>query len=586
MGKLNDLDFLIIGAYFVVSFIIGVIYTKRAGKGLSEFFASGHSLPWWLLGISMVATTFSTDTPNLVTDIVRQDGVAGNWAWWAFLLSGMMTVFFFSKMWRRLNVLTDLEFYELRYSGKSASFLRGFRAIYLGVVLNVFIMATVTLAAVKIGSALFDWKPLTSILLCIVVTAIYSAMSGLWGVIVTDLFQFVFAMVGSVALACYAVDKAGGMSQLLTTVETIKPGVLNLIPDGSNLSMLWTVLLIPLLVQWWSAWYPGAEPGGGSYIAQRMIAAKDEKNAFGAVLLFNVAHYALRPWPWIIVALASLTVYPTLDSIRATGLPDNLVGHDIAYPLMVRFLPNGLLGVMVASLAAAYMSTISTHLNWGSSYLVNDLYKRSIVPNKSESHYIWVARFCTLVLMALAGCMTFFIDNAKQAFNIIVGFGAGTGLVYLLRWYWWRVNPWSEISAMVAAGVATIVFMFGNLKVTGEIQIVATVVFTTVVWVTTTFLTSPTSKEQLIAFYRKIRPAGPGWRHIAALCPDVKPEGSLKRSFFGWVFAIAAVYTALFATGNLLYGNMPAFGANLVACVLSVAILIVLIRSDQPSTDK
>src|SRR5688572_11894921 len=386
--RLVPLDWFIIVGSICVSFLPAILLARRAGSSTAEFFTSGRAAPWWLVGVSMVATTFSTDTPNLVTNFVREKGVAGNWAWWAFLLTGMATVFFYARLWRRSGVLTDLEFYEIRYSGKQATLVRGFRAIYLGLFFNCFIMATVNLAAVKIANVVLGWDPVRTLVICAVLNVAFAATSGLWGVLVTDFIQFGIAMTGSFAAAYFALQQpeVGGMAGIL---ERVPASTLTLLPDFSNWGLTVTILIIPIAVQWWSVWYPGAEPGGGSYIAQRMLASKSENDALAGTLLFNVAHYALRPWPWIIVALASMIVYPELSDI-AVALPHvdaKLIGHDMAYPAMLRFLPSGVLGLMIAGLLAAYVSTIATHLNWGGSYLVHDFYRRFLHPDADEKHY-------------------------------------------------------------------------------------------------------------------------------------------------------------------------------------------------------
>ena len=460
--RLDALDWTVVGAYGAIALLVGVYFARRAGKGTAEFFLSGRKLPWWMLGTSMVATTFSTDTPNLVTDLVRTGGVSQNWLWWAFLITGMCTVFFYAKLWRRSGVFTDMGFYELRYSGKPAAFLRGFRALYLGVFFNVMIMATVTLAAIKIGGVLLGLDKYTTVLIAGTVTVIYSATSGLWGVVVTDLLLFVIAMVGAVSAAYYALaqPEVGGLAGLVSHPEIA--GKLSLLPDFTDWRVAVPVFVVPIAVQWWATWYPGAEPGGGGYVAQRMLAARNETDSMKATLWFNIAHYALRPWPWILVALASLAVYPTLDSLAAAfpEVDPSILRHDLAYPAMLVFLPHGLLGLVVASLAAAYMSTISTHLNWGASYVVDDFYRRFLAPERSERHYVAVARLSTVGLIALALLVSLWLENALQAFQILLQIGAGTGMIFLLRWFWWRINAWSEISAMVISFAVAVWFQF------------------------------------------------------------------------------------------------------------------------------
>ncbi|HDP98250.1 MAG TPA: Na+:solute symporter [bacterium] len=573
--KLTALDWSIVIGYLVFSFGLAAIYIRRASRGMAEFFVSGRSLPWWLLGTSMVATTFSTDTPNLVTDLVRDNGVAHNWVWWAFLVTGMMTVFFYARLWRRSQVLTDLEFYEIRYSGKSAAVVRGFRAIYLGFFFNIVIMATVTLAAAKIANILFGWSRWETVIVCAVATITFSVMSGLWGVVVTDLIQFIMAMTGSVAAAYYAVShpKVGGLTGL---VEKLEPSKLNLLPDFSNLEMTISLLVIPLAVQWWSVWYPGAEPGGGSYIAQRMLAAKDEKHSMAATLWFNVAHYGLRPWPWVLVALASMLVYPEMVDIQQAfpHVSGKLIGNDIAYPAMLKFLPHGLLGVMVASLMAAYISTMDTHLNWGASYLVHDLYKRFIRPVASEKHYVLVARIVTAVLMLLAAAAMFALETAKDAFNLLLSIGAGTGLIYLLRWFWWRINAWSEIAAMVSSFIVAVTLFILNKSgaaIPHYVSLVASVVVTSCIWLIVTYLTSPTDQRVLVNFYKLVRPFGIGWKSIRDMAGLEQSPDSVTHAIFGWLLGIIVVYSALFSAGYFLFNNIVGGILCLIPFLTSVA---------------
>ncbi|MCK4565209.1 MAG: Na+:solute symporter [Verrucomicrobia bacterium] len=456
---LGTIDWVVVGIFFVMVIGIGLMAARTAGKNTDEFFLGGRGMPWWLLGVSMVACTFSCDTPNLVTDLVRGDGVTANWAWWAFLITGMVTVFIYAQLWRRSKVMTDLEFYELRYSGKPAAFLRGFRAIYLGVFFNCLIMGTVTLAAIKIGQIIFNIDPLPTVIFASIGVVIYATAGGIKGCIWADFFQYSIAMFGAVYAAVVAVGQpeVGGLQALLTN-EAIA-SKLSVMPDFS-IWLAWVpMLLIPVAVQWWAVWYPGAEPGGGGYIAQRMLAAKDEKNAIGATLFFNFMHYAMRPWPWIIVALASILCYPTLESIHAAfpNIDPTYLKQDIAYPAMISRLGPGFLGLVVASLIAAYMSTIGTHLNWGSSYAVNDFYARFVRKNASQKELIVVARVMTVLLMVIAGVIALkFLQNAGQAFKFLLLSGAGTGAIYLLRWFWYRINAWTEIAAMVAASIVAI----------------------------------------------------------------------------------------------------------------------------------
>ena len=582
--QLNGLDWIVLAAYGAVALSVGLWFARRAGSGTAEFFLAGRNLPWWFLGTSMVATTFSTDTPNLVTDLVRNGGVSRNWTWWAFLLTAMCTTFFYAKLWRRSGVFTDIGFYELRYSGRPASFLRGFRALYLGVFFNVVIMATVTLAAIKIAGVLLGADKYTTVLVAGTVAALYSATSGLWGVVVTDLLLFVIAMVGAVAAAWYALaqPEVGGLAGLVTHPEISRN--LSLLPDFSDWRTAAMVLVIPIAVQWWASWYPGAEPGGGGYAAQRMLAARDERDAMRATLWFNIAHYALRPWPWILVALASIAVYPTLDAIGAAfpNLDPSILGHDLAYPAMLVFLPHGLLGLVVASLAAAYMSTISTHLNWGSSYIVDDFYRRFLARDRGETHYVRVARISTVLLIALSAALALFLDTAKQAFELILLLHAGSGLIFLLRWFWWRVNAWSEISGMAVSAMVALWFPLFHDRVglpalDPAVRLLLGVGVTTAVWLLVTFLTRPTERSTLQAFYDRIRPFAPGWRKAVATEPD--PPGSFVAGVAAWGLGCATVYAALFATGMGLYGQTaPALGFGLVAVVAGFGLFRTLPR--------
>lgn len=582
---LQTLDWAVVAIYGAIVLVVGLAFTRRAGRDATEYFLAGRRLPWWVLGTSMVATTFSTDTPNLVTDIVRTSGVSGNWVWWAFVLTGMLTVFFYAKLWRRSGVTTDIEFYELRYSGGLAAFLRGFRALYLGIFFNVMIMATVTLAAIKIGGVLLGVDPLTVVLVAGSVTLLYSATSGLWGVVATDMLLFVVAIVGAVAAAVVAVGlpEVGGLGAMLAHPNV--QGSLSFLPDFSDWSAAAAVFVIPIAVQWWSTWYPGAEPGGGGYAAQRMLAAKDESHALKAVLWFNVAHYGIRPWPWILVALASLIVFPDLESIQAAfpSIDPAILGHDLAYPAMLSFLPTGLLGLVVASLAAAYMSTISTHLNWGSSYVVEDVYRRFAKPDAAESHYVTVARLTTVVLTVFMGAIALWLETALQAFQILLQIGAGTGLVFLLRWFWWRINAWSELSAMLISFAVALWFEFGHVQVglpeyAPSTRLVIGVVVTTIGWIAVTYLTPPTEEATLRAFYERMRPVGSGWRAVVGNQPA--PEGeSVGAAALAWFLGCVAVYGALFATGYALYGSMvPALVVGSMALVAGVGVIRLLPR--------
>ena len=566
--SLSSLDWVIIVLFFMAFLVIGLMVSRKAGSSSKEFFLSGRNMPWWLLGISMVATTFSADTPNLVTDIVRQNGVAGNWVWWAFLITGMLTVFVYAKLWRKSGVLTDLEFYEKRYSGKEAAFLRGFRAIYLGVFFNVMIMATVSLAAIKIGEVMFGLEPWKTVVYASVITVAYSSLGGLRGVILTDFLQFIIAMVGSVAAAIYIVNlpEVGGLTALLERPEISTK--LHLIPDLSNRELFISLLVIPIAVQWWSVWYPGSEPGGGGYIAQRMLSAKDEKNAISATFLFNITHYALRPWPWILIALASLVVYPDLTSIQEAfpNISADKMGNDLGYSAMLLTLPKGLLGIVIASLIAAFMSTISTHLNWGSSYVAFDFYQRFIKPKASERELVNVGRISTVVLMVLAGLFALVLTNAYQAFQILLSIGAGTGSIFILRWFWWRINAYSEITGMVVSFILALLFAenIGPKVLTNistDYKLLLSVGITTVSWVLVTLVTKPTDSRKLADFFNLVRPYGQGWNGYKRLADQEniyledgvgKPSVDILAMFAG----IFIVYGFLFSIGQFIYGNI------------------------------
>ncbi|MCC7243424.1 MAG: Na+:solute symporter [Acidobacteria bacterium] len=571
--QLTTLDWVIVFVSLAVSFAPAVWMARRAGSSTAEFFTSGRAAPWWLVGVSMVATTFSTDTPNLVANLVREGGVASNWAWWAFLLTGMTTVFFYARLWRRIGVLTDLEFYELRYSGRAATWVRGFRAVYLGVLFNVVIMASVNLAAAKIANVLLGWSMGQTLLVCGFINVAFAATSGLWGVLVTDFLQFGIALTGSFAAAFYALrhPAVGGLHGLFSHLT---PSTLSLVPDLADWSVSVPLFIVPLAVQWWSTWYPGSEPGGGSYVAQRMLAARSERDAMAGTLLFNVAHYAVRPWPWILVALASMIVFPEVADIRR-ALPHvdpALVGNDMAYPAMLTFLPAGVLGLMVAGLLAAYVSTISTHLNWGTSYLVHDLYRRFLRSDRDERHYVLVGRLVTGALMLAAGSLTLVLDSARTTFNLLLSIGAGTGLLYLLRWFWWRINAWSEIAAMASSFILALgLFLLEGRGVAfaPHLSLIATVVTTTTVWLAVTWLTSPTDRATLVRFYRAARPAGPGWRDIRRECGGLASSDNLPLAFGGTVASCAFVYAALFGVGHLLMGHTGRAVVSLVVLLVS-----------------
>jgi solute:Na+ symporter, SSS family len=578
---LAPVDWTVIAVSIVVSFLPAIFFAKRAGSSTTEFFTSGRAAPWWLVGVSMVATTFSTDTPNLVTNMVRENGVSDNWLWWSFLLTGMATVFFYARMWRRSGVLTDLEFYELRYSGRAASFVRGFRALYLGFFFNCVIMATVNLAAAKIGNIVLGWPMGRTLAFCAVLTVFFASVSGLWGVLVTDSIQFGITMAGTFAVAYFAVKRPeiGGLAGLWRQTD---PKTLDLLPDFSDWSLAATVFLIPLTVQWWSVWYPGAEPGGGSYIAQRMLASKTERDALTGTLLFNVLHYALRPWPWIVVALCSLRMYPTLDHIRRAFpyVEPRLVGHDMAYPAMLRFLPAGFLGLMVAGMLAAYRSTIETHLNWGTSYLVHDFYRRFVNPSKGERHYVFVGRVVTALLMLCAALLTFALETAKESFDLILSVGAGTGLIYLLRWFWWRINAWSEVAAMASSFLIAVGFFVARragYPSPPHVALLVTVAATTAIWLAVTFATRPTDRSTLAAFYRLVRPAGAGWRALRQETALPASPDSLPQNLLGWVLGCLFVYAALFGAGSVLYGRGAQAAVWIAIFVVSGASLVKLL---------
>jgi len=645
--NLAVLDWVWIILFFVVTLGIGLFAARKAGKSADEFFLSGRSMPWWLLGVSMVATTFSTDTPNLVTDIVRNDGVAGNWVWWAFLLTGMLTVFVYAKLWRRLGVMTDIEFYEIRYSGKEAAFLRGFRAIYLGLFFNIMVMASVNIAAIKIGAVMFGTTPLQTILIAGTFTVIYSMLGGLRGVILTDFVQFSIAMIGSILAAYFALshEAVGGLSGLLSSpslnahyaltdgsivaanaISSIPegavyhPSTFSYLPEFSDPKFFIPILLVPLAVQWWSTWYPGAEPGGGGYAAQRMLSAKNENHAMGATLFFQIAHYALRPWPWMIVALCSMLVFPTLDDIRAVlpNAPDQYIKDDIAYPAMLKLvLPAGVLGLVLASLIAAYMSTISTQLNWGSSYIVNDWYNRFINRDASQPQLVLIGRISTVSIMILAGILSLFLSNALEAFQIMLSIGAGTGLLFILRWFWWRINAWSEISAMIISFIMAVIFKFSerlgidqfvfNLSgsnssdtlsgffglimdknsdevwlIASWVELIISVAITTIGWLLITILTKPTEEKTLREFVKKADVGGPGWK--AYRDSDHEPQDSVSIGIVCMLTATLAVYLTIFTTGSFIYGQIVQGFVQLIAAVILIFITIKLWKSSQQNS--
>jgi solute:Na+ symporter, SSS family len=564
---LSTFDLFIIAGFMLVSLGIGVVASRTAGRNSTEFFLSGRNMPWWLLGTSMVATTFSTDTPNLVTNIVRRNGVAGNWEWWALLLTGMLTVFIYAKLWRRSGLLTDISFYEIRYSGKPAAFLRGFRASYMVLVFGILAQASISLAAIKIAGIMMGIQsPWIVVAVGGGITALYSMFGGLKGVLWADFFQFGIAMFGALAAAYIALNhpQVGGLQGLLAHPNVA--GKISLLPDFNNLELALPIFVLPLMVFWWSMWYGGAEPGGGAFVVQRILSARNERHAMGATLFFQVCHFALRPWPWILVALASLVVFPDLESLRRT-FPAVPPGDDLGYPAMLTFLPSGLLGLVVASLAAAYMSTISTQLNLMSSYVVNDLYGRFYRPRAAEKERVLVGRIVTVLLLCLSGYVALQLENALQVFRLLLQIGAGTGLVFLLRWFWWRVNPFSEISAMATALLAAIHFNFVHVRIGFEPLkhwqvLLVTIALTTTVWIVVTLLTRPADEAVLRRFYRKVRPGGPGWRAVRRRAqaageplPDSATGWDVPTALLCAACGCTMVYAALFATGHWIYGN-------------------------------
>lgn len=558
---LGSIDYGIIILFFICSLAIGIIASRKAGKNFSEYFLAGGNMPWWLLGISMVATTFAADTPNLVADIVRRNGVSGNWEWWAFLLTGMLTVFVYAKLWKRSNILTDLEFYELRYSGKPAAFLRAFRALYLGIFFNCMVMAVVILAGIKLSGILLGATPIQTVLIAGTITVAYTMIGGLRGVILTDFFQFGIAIIGGILAAIYIIQlpEIGGLSAMLQH-ENVVPK-LSLLPDFKDVNVLIPIFIIPLAVQWWCTWYPGAEPGGGGYIAQRMLSAKSESDATGATLLFNIAHYALRPWPWILVALASLIIYPDINSIQQSfpNVDASIINHDMAYPAMLTLLPQGLLGIVVASLIAAFMSTISTHLNWGSSYLTLDFYQRFVNEQATDKQMVTFGRLSTIGLMIISSLLALTLESALDGFKIILQIGAGTGLIYILRWFWWRINAYTELSGMVISFLVAVFFKYAYPASWQPLEswqeLLYGVAITTAGWLLVTFLTRPTNKATLLHFYCLVKPDSLGWKPIAKHANlTQKHTGTLASGILALFFSTIMVYALLFGTGYTIYG--------------------------------
>ena len=594
MISLSTLDITIIFSLFTIILLVGIYVGKSSGKNTNQYFLSGRNMPWWLLGISMVATTFSTDTPNLVTDIVRTNGVSGNWVWWAFLVTGLLTVFVYAKLWRKSEVKTDIEFYELRYGGKPARFLRSFRAIYLGIIFNVLAMAGVTLAAIKIGQVMLGLPPITTVVVAGCITVVFSAIGGFKGVVYTDFILFFIAMIGAFGAAYYIVGlpEIGGLEALIDH-ENVKDK-LNILPSMDDTETFVTLLIIPLAVQWWSSWYPGSEPGGGGYVAQRMLAAKDENHAIAATFFYNIMHYALRPWPWIVVALASLILFPDLASIQEAfpNVTEDKLGHDLAYSAMLTKLPSGLLGLVLASLAAAYMSTISTHLNWGASYVVNDFYKQQVKPDATEKHLVNIGRITTVILMIVSSLVALSLTNALQLFEIILMFGAGTGLIFILRWFWWRINAWTEISAMIASGIISILLTFTTQgdalfndggMFPGYLKFPFVVLFSTIIWLLVTFLTAPETDKVLFNFYTKTQPGGPGWKKIVTRAKKAKvsiikttEKWSVPNGILAMVLGCVLIYSCMFAIGNYIYGEYT-LAISLTGVVLVFSFLLLKI---------
>lgn len=577
---LTTIDWTIVALYFLFVLIVGLAFSRKSNSSASDFFLSGRNMPWWLLGVSMVATTFSADTPNLVTGLIREKGVSGNWSWWAFLITGMLTVFVYAKLWRRSMVMTDVEFYELRYSGKAAAFLRGFRALYLGLIFNVLVMGTVSLAAIKFGEIVLGMPGWLTLLVAGSITLAYSTFGGLKAVIITDFVQFILAMIGSIWACIYIVNlpEVGGLDALLSNADVMAKT--SILPDFSDPAVWIPILVVPLAVQWWASYYPGSEPGGGGYIAQRMFSAKDEKNAVGATLLFNVAHYALRPWPWILIALASIIIFPDLEKISNVfpTLSADKLGHDVAYPAMLTLLPTGLLGLVAASLVAAFMSTMSTQLNLGASYLVNDVYQRFINPEANQKQLVRAGQLFTLVSAVMGLSLGLLLTDASQAFNLLLLLGAGTGLIYILRWFWWRINAMTEIIAMIASLVIAGFFSFYDHGLAVHVTIVLGALMTTIIWVGAAYLTPATDDVTLRSFHQLIRPGGHGWDAVINKAREEGVEmdqgdGGLALGILAVLIGTLTVYAALFAVGNWIYGNTGLAVAQSLAAIIGGVIL-------------
>ncbi len=578
--NLTFFDWAIVAAYFALSIGIGFAFTKKGGESLEEYFVAGRNVPWWLAGAAMIATTFAADTPLVVTGLVFEHGVAGNWLWWNFVMSGTLTVFLYARLWRRAKVMTDVEFAEIRYSGRPATFLRGFRALYLALPINLIILGWVTLAMVKILQISLGIRPLWAVGVCFVITVGYSAAAGMWAVLWTDLVQLVIKMTAVILLAYFAIKKVGGIVALEHGLEKHFGSVdaaISFLPPAGSAWMPAIALFTFLAVQWWAAWYPGAEPGGGGYVAQRIFSAKTERDGILATLFFNVGHYALRPWPWILTGLATVLLYPA--GVLVNGRPD----HEATYvQAMVDLMPAGWKGFMLAGFAAAYMSTVGTHLNWGASYLVGDVYKRFLRKGASEKHYVAVSRWTTVFLFLASIVVTLNLSSIEGAWRFLLALGSGTGLVLILRWYWWRINAWSEIAAMLTSMVVSLAAFAlvpagsgpGAVFEQQAIVMLVTVVATTVVWLAVTFLTAPEPDATLDAFYLRVRPGGPGWARVSARLGFGKepiPGGAM--SFLNWGLGILLVYTALFGIGKVLFGRLPE-GFTLLAVAIVAFVLI------------
>ncbi|MCQ2914170.1 MAG: Na+:solute symporter [Alphaproteobacteria bacterium] len=571
--NLNPIDIGIIVSFLVITFIIGFSTTHSSGKNKEEFFLGGRSMPWWLLGFSMVATTFSVDTPNLVTNLVRTGGVSSNWSWWAMLPGGMLTVFLYANLWRRSEVLTDIEFYELRYSGKLATFLRKFRTVFIGLFFTIISIANITLALIKVCGVVLNFSPILTIVIAMGITTAFSAAGGLKGVLLSDMLLFVLAMIASVVSAIFVVNlpEIGGLSTMIQKLAQSPENVnkMGIVSFGSVSDFI-SMFLIPISLVWWSVWYAGAEPGGGSFVAQRMLAAKDENHAVKATLFFNILHYSIRPWPWMLVALASLVLYPNHEALVLAlkgVVPEHQIGADVAYSLMINKIPHGWLGLVITSMVAAYVSTLSTLLNLSSGYFVNDLYVRFINPAASSKKQVFVGRFVTVVIAVLSAVFSLFLNNALDVFQFLLSFGAGTGLIFMLRWFWWRINALSELIAMISAFVFSIYFtfvhqhIFPNVEISWAFSLVLQTILVTICWVVAAYLGPKTDKDTLIKFYKKTKPAGYGWNYVIKLAKEenidveVSKKSLLKKSVFAAFCGTVMIYSILFLSGEFIYGR-------------------------------